>query len=162
MGGHYSSNNYASIPSSLQSVNGISQQSLDNKLRILKQERQNLAKRHAKFYDVRQRFKTELEDRVKRGGKKGPGKSPAASTGGATSASTSRNQGGIARKRQASGMSLCDWHYFGFGISNRTIGLREAARKHPVNHPLLLLAAPLLLLLQRLRVVSLGNDRHQV
>ena len=89
-------------------MNGISQQSLDNKLRILKQERQNLAKRHAKFYDVRQRFKTELEDRVKRGGKKGPGgKSPAASAGGATSASTSRNQGGIARKRQASGMSFC-------------------------------------------------------
>ncbi|XP_071494681.1 uncharacterized protein [Diadema antillarum] len=42
-------------------MRGISAQSLENKVRVLKQERQQLAKQHAKFYDIRERFKREVD-----------------------------------------------------------------------------------------------------
>lgn len=42
-------------------MRGISAQSLENKIRVLKQERQQLAKQHSKFYDIRERFKREID-----------------------------------------------------------------------------------------------------
>ncbi|XP_072034402.1 uncharacterized protein [Amphiura filiformis] len=54
---------------------GISSQSLENKLKALKQERQNLARRHPKFYDIRDKWKGELANRTKKRGKQTAGSS---------------------------------------------------------------------------------------
>ena len=58
-------------------MKGISAQSLENKLKVLKQERQSLARSHPKFYDIRTKWKEELDQRSKKGGKIGAGSSKA-------------------------------------------------------------------------------------
>ncbi|KAJ8031232.1 Zinc finger protein DZIP1L [Holothuria leucospilota] len=46
-------------------VKGITNQSMEIKLRQMKQERQSLAKKHAKFYDVREQLRTEIDKKMK-------------------------------------------------------------------------------------------------
>lgn len=46
-------------------MKGISSQSMETKLRQMKQERQSLAKKHAKFYDVREQLRTEIDKKMK-------------------------------------------------------------------------------------------------
>lgn len=56
---------------SLQGVQGISNQAMDIKMRQLKQDRQSIAKRHPKFYDIREQIRRSIEGKNKDDMKRG-------------------------------------------------------------------------------------------
>ena len=62
-------------------MKGISAQSLENKAKVLKQERQQLAKKHSKFYDIRERFRREIDRKAAELRKTGKPASKPARTG---------------------------------------------------------------------------------
>ncbi|PIK57758.1 putative zinc finger protein [Apostichopus japonicus] len=56
-----------------QGVQGISNQALETKTRQMKQDRQSLAKKHTKLYDIREQLRKDIEQQA-RGRKKGDGR----------------------------------------------------------------------------------------